>query len=102
VVSLFDPAKMAAMVLEHINVEDIAKEVMRKLVMENLRIFLIVRNFPDSECYDFEGMAYDRAAAKKLAAEISKVSNFECKVLELDMGKLAFLAERIRAAEEVT
>ena len=55
---------------------------------------------PDSETYDFLGLAYSEKAAKKLADE-EDADGDQAKILRLDMGKLVTLVEKFGGTEEI-
>jgi len=96
----FDIEKLIERILEHIDVTEIVREVMANLTIQNLDLYFVVQQLPDSENYDFIGMAYSRQSADTLALENSKA--FPCKIIRFDMGKLVALVERLGAAKDIS
>lgn len=86
-------------IMQHIDIEAIAAEVMPTLKIEGLDVHFVVQPLPDSDNYDFIGLAYGREAAEELWLEHSK--KHPCKIFRLDMGKLVELIEKLGGVEEV-
>lgn len=91
--------EIAERIMEHINLDEVTRDVLEKLVITDIDMFFVVYQLPDSEAYNFVGMAYSERAAKLLAVESSK--KYPCKVLRFDMGKLVTLVEKLGGTEEI-
>ncbi len=101
--SLFDKFDLESLIekaMEHIDMESLAREVMGRLVLKDLELFLVVRKFQGSDEADFVGVTYGEEAGAKLAKEEGS-DHHPCTLLRIDMGKLTTMAENAGIAEEV-
>lgn len=87
--------------MEHIDMDAIAREVMSRLVLKDLELYLVVRKFEDSETADFVGVTYSEDAAATLAFENGAGSHYPCTILQIDMSKLADVAVKAGVAREI-
>ena len=105
-------AEIAERILEHIDLEEVTKDVLSKLTITDLDMYFVVRkhdfggiehNFPPDmlpdPTYEFIGMTYSEQTAQLLRIDSSKAS--PCKIFKLDMGKLVTLMEKLDGVEEV-
>lgn len=92
--------EMAERIMEHIDLEEVTKEVLSKLTIKNLDLYFVVYKLHDMAEYTFLGMAYSERAAKLLWLENNK--KYPCKIVHFDMGKLVTLVEKLGGTEEVT
>ena len=85
--------------LSSIDIDAITKDVMSKLVVKDLELFFVVKQFPDSDDYELVGMTYSKDAARELRDAQSK--RWPAKIIQLDMGKLLKIVEDMSAIREV-
>lgn len=64
-------------------------------------IYFVVKQYPDSENYDFVGIAFDEKTAGELKEKEDRYSTFESKVLRLDLGKAIATVEKAGLCEEI-
>ena len=77
--------------LEAIDMEKMTHEFMSSFTLKGMEMYFVVRQLPDSDHYDFVGLAYSKSAAGKLWIEANR--DGKAKVLELNLGKALTLAE---------
>lgn len=92
-------SEIAGKIMEHIDLEEVTREVLGKLVVTDLDLYFVVKKFPDVEDYDFVGMTYNRGAAMLLREKQADKSSIS--VFRFDMGKLVTLVEKLGGAERV-
>jgi hypothetical protein len=93
--------KIAEKILEHINIEEVTKDVLSSLTVKNLEIYFVVRKPDGQDDYEFVGLAYSKGAAETLWCEATKEGS--CKILALDLGKALNMAEEhgiVKAVKE--
>ena len=91
--------EIAERFMEHVDLEEVTREVLSKLVIKNIDMYFVVYKLHDMAEYTFVGMAYSEQAARTLWLENSK--KYPCKILRFDMGKLVTLVEGLGGTEEV-
>ena len=94
----FDLDKLVARILEHIDTDEIAADLMKRFKMEKFDIFFVVDEMEECCYYDFIGMAYSLDAAREMVKE-SK--SYNVKILRGDMGKLITALMKTGNLEEV-
>ena len=80
----FDVDRMVARILEHIDTDEIAADLMKRFKLERFDIFFVVDEMEDCCGYDFLGMAYSIEAAREIMKESGSAHS---KIFRADMGK---------------
>ena len=96
----FDIEHIIERFIEHIDVEEITREILLTLVIRDIDLYFVVEKPDGQDGYDFLGMAYSEAAAKKLA-DAEDADGERAKIIRFDMGKLVTLVEKLGGTEEV-
>ncbi len=87
-----------------LDIQGMTKEIMSVLTITDLDMYFVVQPRPagflqPEDYYEFIGVAYSERAAKLLSIQSSK--QYPCKVLQLDMGKILALVEKLGGVKEV-
>lgn len=96
----FDIEHLIERFMEHIDIEEITRDVMSTLIIKDIDIYFVVEPIDADEIvgYKFLGMAYSEAAARELA-DSEDADRDRAKIFRFDMGKLVSIVERLGGAE---
>jgi hypothetical protein len=89
-----DFESLVAKALEHIDMEQIARNAMAKLIIRNEDLYFVVLREEGHDDYHFIGMSYSQESARKLKSE-----DAGSKIIRLNIGQLIGLAIAMGAAE---
>ncbi len=93
-----DIESMVKRFAEHIDIEELTREVMASLIIKDIDMYFVVEKPDGQDEYEFLGMAYSATAARKLADE-EDPDRERAKIIRFDMGKLVQLVEKLGGTE---
>lgn len=94
--------EIATKIMEHLDLEEVTREVMSKLIITSLDMYFVVRTSPESDNNEFVGLAYDRESAERLRLwKEYEGGPIPCKILKLNPDKALTLGEQAGILEVV-
>lgn len=94
----FDLEHLIERMLAHIDIEEITADVMGQLKIDDLDIFMVLDDQPDSDTPDFVGMAYSERAAREIRDENP---TYAPRIMRLSLGKVAAFLDSNGMLEEI-